>query len=76
MFGFYSSVFTGLGTFWNIVDFMELNGAKPVAEQMKRRQSRYTEEVSVDTHPWCRSTPNARSFEGKIKFKPKNLHNL
>ena len=51
MFGVYSSVFTGLGMFWNIVDFMELNGAKPVAEQMKRRQSRYTEEVSVDTHP-------------------------
>ena len=47
------------GTLWTL---WSLNGAKPVAEQMKKRQSLYPKEVSVDTHPWCRSTPDARSF--------------
>ena len=47
----YFRVFTILDTFWSIVEFMELNGAKPVAEQMKKKHSRCVEEVSVDTHP-------------------------
>ena len=51
MFGVYSSVFIGLGTYGTLWTLWSLNGEKPVAEQMKRRQSRYPEQVLVDTHP-------------------------
>lgn len=40
MFGVYFRVFSGLGTFWSIVEFMELRmKKKTVAEKMKRKQS-------------------------------------
>ena len=54
-----------------------LKGAKSVAEQIKRKHSRHTEEVPVGIHFWCRSTLTRKGFvESRSRIGPISFYKI